>query len=130
MEKKPIVYLVVVADLVVVAVLVVVLVILVVEATLVVVVVGLVFWQVAPLQNPVIAPLMQGTPCFLRTLVSQTIPAAHLGLLWHGPILLPQSAPALLGWHAPKVPGAPQQGPPSHPSVPSFFPLPQKMARV
>jgi len=69
---------------------------LVVEATLVVVV-GLVFWQVAPLQNPVMAPLMQGTPCFLRTLVSQTIPAAHLGLLWHGPILFPQSWPALLG---------------------------------
>jgi hypothetical protein len=73
---------------------------LVVEAALVVVrvlvVEGLVLWHVAPLQNPVMAPLMHGTPCFLRTEVSQTIPAAHLGLLWHGPILLPQICPTLL----------------------------------
>jgi len=63
------------------------------------VVVGLVFWQTFPLQNPVMAPLMQGTPCFLRTLTSQTIPAAHLGLLLHGPILFPQICPTLFIWH-------------------------------
>jgi len=67
-------------------------------ATLVVVEeVGLVFWHVAPLQNPVMDPLTHGTPCFLRTLVSQVIPAAHLGLLLHGPILLPQSWPTFFG---------------------------------
>jgi len=64
--------------------------------TLVVVAVGLVFWQVAPLQNPVMVPAMQGTPCFLRTEVSQVMAAVHLGLLWHGPILFPQIIPALL----------------------------------
>jgi len=68
-------------------------VVLVVEAALVVVLVvevdGLVFWQVAPLQNPVIAPLMQGTPCFLKML-SQVMAAEHLGLLLQGPILFPQ----------------------------------------
>jgi hypothetical protein len=48
---------------------------LVVEAT------GLVFWQVAPLQYPLRVPAMHGTPNFLRTLVSQTMEALHLGLL-------------------------------------------------
>jgi len=119
--------------------LVVVLVALVVEAALVVVLVafvvvlvafvveeGLVFWHEAPLQNPVMAPLTQGTPCFLRTEVSQVIPAEHLGLLAQGPVLLPQIWPTLLKVHWPGTPGALQHAPPSHCSLPSFFPLPQK----
>jgi hypothetical protein len=108
--------------------LVVVLVDLVVVAALVVE--GLVLWQVAPLQKPVMAPLMHGTPCFLRTLVSQVMAAEHLGLLWHGPILFPQICPALLIWHWRADPGALQHGPPSQVSTPSLIPFPQKACLV
>jgi len=88
---------------------------LVVETALVVV--GLFFWQVAPLQKPVMAPLTHGTPLFLKT-SGQVMLAVHLGLLWHGPILLPQIWLTLLKVHSPKVPGALQQAPPSQVSAP------------
>jgi len=108
-------------------------VVLVVEAALVVVLVvevdGLVFWQVAPLQNPVMAPLMQGTPCFLKML-SQVMAAEHLGLLLQGPILLPQIWLTLLKVHCPGTPGALQHGPPSQPSAPFLIPSPHLVTTV
>jgi hypothetical protein len=107
--------------------LVVVLVVFVVEAALVVV--GLFLWQVAPLQNPVIAPLMHGTPLFLKML-SQVMLAEHLGLLWHGPILLAQIWLTLLKVHSPKVPGALQQSPPSQASAPFLMRSPHLVAWV
>jgi len=108
-------------------------VVLVVEAALVVVLVvevdGFVFWQVAPLQNPVMAPLMQGTPCFLKML-SQVMAAEHLGLLLQGPILLPQIWLTLLKVHCPGIPGALQHGPPSQPSAPFLIPSPHLVTTV
>lgn len=92
---------------------------------LVPVVVGMVFWHVALLQYPVIFPLMHGTPCFLRTEVSQTKEEVHLGLLLHGPILRPQICPTLILWHCINFPGALQHIPPSQVSPISIFPLPQ-----
>jgi hypothetical protein len=105
--------------------LVVVLVILVVVlVTLVVVAPGLVFWQVALLQKPVMVPETQGTPCFLKMLVSQVMEAVHLGLLWHGPILRPQIWLTLFFWHWRGSPGALQHAPPSQVSGDSIIPFP------